>query len=128
MHAHPRVCPLADRLDNLMRSAVYTLCPPGDVPERGGMYQALRSGSIPILNGAVHPPGARLGILNWSSFSVPAVITPQGTLQLPSSERERELRQGAHAHAHAFDCVRGNKRFYELLVASFRKLRHYTDS
>ena len=109
------------RLKQLMRRAVYTLCPRGDTTESSRIYQAFRHGSIPLVEPFFHGP---LHAGNWSEFSWPiqpaqwkrlgkpggrSIPVPAAGLALPSAEQEVRLQSQLARAAAAFDCTPGSE-------------------
>jgi hypothetical protein len=87
----------------LMRDAVYTLCPHGDTPESQRIYQALAMGSVPLLDYDFQKPA----FANWSSFSTLIRYHQGGTakgLLLPSLRQQQRLQRSAWLHSHVFEC------------------------
>eukprot|EP00965_Chrysotila_dentata_P262792 6214675-Pleurochrysis_carterae.AAC.3 len=108
----------ASSLD-VMRQAVYTLCPEGDTPDSERIYHALSRGSVPVLNSAFQPPG----FADWSKFSVRIRVDPgTGALVLPTGVHQAALQYNAQMNARTFECELDNPYFRRYVALSVMRL------
>ena len=111
-----------EALLDLMRDAVFTLCPAGDAPDSPRIYQAIARGSIPLVDSSFQRPS----LAAWESFSWLIGVANQTharpqekrkrSLLLPSSAATRALQEAVWVHSHAFDCEPENPHFYGYLL------------
>jgi len=101
----------------LMRDAVFTICPSGDTPESQRIYQAVQRGSVPLVTNRFQFP---FGNVDWHSLSAPLCITSDGTLGLPHERDWPLLQRSVHAHMNAFDCELSNPFFLDFLARALR--------
>lgn len=102
----------------LMRDAVYTLCPSGDTPESQRVYQAIQRGSVPLVTDRFQFPFAPSA--DWHTFSAPLCVEADGTLGLPDKHDRLLLQRSVHAHAAAFDCEPTNPYFIDFVARALR--------
>jgi hypothetical protein len=112
-----------------MRDAVYTLCPPGDVPDSPRIYQAIARGSIPLLDDYFQRPAFVRGGAQWDAFSARILFTyPNGTwsskesrarrgrmrtLLLPTEQRQLELQHAVWRVSRSFECEPDSEDFVD---------------
>ena len=102
----------------LMSEATYTLCPAGDAPDSPRVYSALAHGSIPLIDSTTSLPP----LADWRNFSVRIRFADDGSLVLPSPQRERELQHGAWAARRAFECEPTNPLFAAYVERSLGRI------